>query len=152
MDSSGVSCISVCLPVTVCTYIVQYHVKQTYIIQYKKVITLTIKIYIFSASEIKTISYTLSERDALAQLGLVRTWKQMPEFSLLFRRELELHWGNDRQVERKEKLVSQHSISQHIAGRLPSRWSQTFDQRYMESFLKRTSLNDPTFNGARYSR
>ena len=95
---------------------------------------------------------TISQKDAVEQLKLIRSWKQTPEFSLLFRPNLELHWGNDKQVARGEKRVSQHTISEHLAVSIPSRKSAYHDQDYMATFLSNTKLDALVFDSARYSR
>ena len=75
--------------------------------------------YLFSAPVFKILRRDTSEKDALTQMALVRTWKQLPEFTMLFRPDLEMHWGNDKQVRNKEKAVSQHTISEHVAVNTP---------------------------------
>ena len=155
MDSSKVSYTQNCLlckcwSLSQCKYL--NHGQHGCQILYHKVICVSIKGFIFSVTEFKTVSYTVSQKEASQQAALFRTWKQSPEYSLLFPIANELFWGNDKQAAKGEKPISQHTVSEHIVVKLPSRNSEFFDEDYMKSFLKRSQLDAITYDAARYTR
>ena len=110
-------------------------------------------VYYCSGPEIvRVVPYTSSQKNAHEQAKLRRSWKQVPSDSLLFRPDMELHWGNDKQVAKGEKRVSQHTISEHLVKSVPPRKSEYHDLDYMGDFLVNTRIDALTFDPSRYSR
>ena len=108
----------------------------------------------FSESQIKTISTSAAQSYAFSRLSLLRSWAQLPHYDLLFpiSSTQDCHWGNDKQVGKKEKLISQHTISEHVTPVMPSVFSRRHDEKYMASFLENTSMEDLVFNESLYTR
>ena len=109
-------------------------------------------LYFFSTSTLKIIYTSIAEGDAYNHMSLVRSKAQLPNHSLLFPTKFDCQWGNDKQVDRKEKIISQHTVSKLIAMSLPSRSSRRHDEKYMEAFLKNSSLDNLIFNSSKHSR
>ena len=142
-DSPKFSHTLICL-IHYCIYI-DYHHKLYY--NYRD--QMSILSFLFSVFE--TVSTSAAEANAYHRAALARTWQQKPEHTLLFPIGSDSYWGNDKQVARGEKLISQHTASEHIALKLPKRTSEFFDQDYMSAFLRNSNLGALTYNSECYS-
>ena len=121
-------------------------------IPYYQVLYLADTLYIFSV--LKSIHPDSSEADAANRISWIsKSWKQMPSHDLLFPTNFDCQWGNDKQVKKQEKLVSQHTICRHIAMK-KYHVTTTYrdDERFMATFLKNSSLSNLVFNSTKYTR
>ena len=143
-DSSKISHTLTCL-IQFCTYISYF--KKLYV---NYIHQIAILCFLFSVFE--TVSTAAAEASAYTRSAHIRTKEQMLEHTLLFPIGSDSHWGNDKQVAKGEKLISQHTASEHIALKLPKRVSEFFDEDYMSAFLRNSNLSALTFNSRQYSR
>ena len=140
-------CLLVLMPLyATCTKSFYY----TLTIQYYYTKTHTSFLFPFSGTEYKTITSSEAERFASSRMALIRTWPQCLEYTLLFPLD-DIHWGNDKQVEKGEKRVSQHTASEHLARSIPKRMHPRRDELYMASFLQKSKSDALVFNLSKYS-
>ena len=141
-------CLLAILPLyATCTKILYHTLK----IRYHFIKTFSRALFPFSGTECKTVTSTESEKLAYQRMALIRTWPQCPEYTLLFPVGEEDHWGNDKQVERGEKRVSQHTASEHLVRSIPRFMNPRRDELYMASFLKNSRLDALVFNSSKYT-
>ena len=127
--------------VGLCRLIMPFFISIT-IMQYTFVNASTKHISYFSASGLTVVGWSDSQQRALREMEYFRQTTQSSSHTLLFENSITTAWGNDRQVERGEKLISPYSLAKSVARQIPrNRFSAYYDQDFMSNFLENSKLN-----------